>query len=275
MTRFHNYAKAEFWIDGDENSCNTNELISTQSLVFKDGHVIDSFCSGIGNFSIKSYFRYPYHIDYTMWFSLIKSIWYFLDYCFRAQSSESASCVENITDWSGSDIEVLQNGISIGEFTSGFTDSEVCIAMSLVDIKRDTFELKLTGNNGVCITGLGSENFELTPGWLFEYSWTVWWNQKRFFCWRCSNERREKRYPWKLLDRWKWHEQMWEWSHGNEIYKNKNILNIYINFNFYKKLLVWSSKKVEHGCDSKSNSCWLSIPLNPKGHKRWCDKDHA
>ena len=29
--------------------------------------------------------------------------------------------------------------------------------MSLVDINRDTFELKPTGNNGVCITGSGLE----------------------------------------------------------------------------------------------------------------------
>ena len=43
-----NSQKAEFWIDGDENSCNAGELISTQSLVFKNGHVIDSFCSTMG-----------------------------------------------------------------------------------------------------------------------------------------------------------------------------------------------------------------------------------
>ena len=96
--------------------------MSTQSLVFKNGHVIDSFCSGT-------------------------------DYCFRAKSSESEACVENIKDWRGSDIEILQNGIPIGAFGSGFTDSEVCVAISLVNIDRDLFELKPIGNNGICITG--------------------------------------------------------------------------------------------------------------------------
>ena len=98
--------------------------MSTQSLVFKNGHVIDSFCSGI-------------------------------DYCFRAKSSESDACIENIKDWRGSDIEILQNGIPIGEFPSGFTDFEVCVAISLVDIDRDIFELRPIGSNGVCITGSG------------------------------------------------------------------------------------------------------------------------
>ena len=100
--------------------------MSTQSLVFRNGLVIDSFCSGI-------------------------------DYCFRAKSSESEACVENIKDWRGSNIELLQNGIPIGEFKSGFTDSEVCIAISLVDKNRDIFELKPMGNNGVCITGSGKQ----------------------------------------------------------------------------------------------------------------------
>ena len=52
-----------------------------------------------------------------------------------------------------SDIEILQNGIPIGEFGSGFNDSELCVAISLVNIDRDLFELKPMGNNGVCITG--------------------------------------------------------------------------------------------------------------------------
>ena len=76
-----------------------------------------------------------------------------MDYCFRATSSESKLCRTNITDWRGSDIEVIQNGSPIGTFASGFTDDKVCIAMSLVNVKSDIFELKPTGNNGVCITG--------------------------------------------------------------------------------------------------------------------------
>ena len=108
----------------DENSCDSGDLMSLQSLVFKNGHLIDSFCSGI-------------------------------DYCFRAKSSESDACVENIKDWRGSDIEILQNGIPIGEFPSGFTDLEICVAISLVDIDRDIFELRPIGSNGVCITGSG------------------------------------------------------------------------------------------------------------------------
>ena len=51
------------------------------------------------------------------------------------------------------DIEILQNGIPIGQFASGFTETEICIALSLVDITHDVFELKPIGNNGVCITG--------------------------------------------------------------------------------------------------------------------------
>ena len=80
----------------------------------------------------------------------------FLDYCFRAKSSQSDACVENITDWRGSDIEILQNGIPIGEFYSGFDDSEVCIAMSMVELDRDVFELQPVGDKGVCITGPSS-----------------------------------------------------------------------------------------------------------------------
>lgn len=43
-----NGTQAEFWIDGDENGCNANELMSTQSLVVKNKTVADSFCSGTG-----------------------------------------------------------------------------------------------------------------------------------------------------------------------------------------------------------------------------------
>ena len=86
----------------------------------------------------------------------------FLDYCFLAKSSESDACVENTTDWRGSDIEILQNGIPIGEFYSGFSESEVCIAMSMVDIDNDIFELHPVGDNGVCFTGLGLLEFTRT-----------------------------------------------------------------------------------------------------------------
>ena len=79
----------------------------------------------------------------------------FSEYCIRAKSSMSDACVENITDWRGSNIEILQNGIPIGEFYSGFTDFQVCIAMSMVDIDRDIFELQPIGDDNVCITGLG------------------------------------------------------------------------------------------------------------------------
>ena len=78
----------------------------------------------------------------------------FSEYCIRAKSSESDSCVENITEFIGSNIEILQNGISIGEFYSGFNDFQVCIAMNMVDIDRDIFELQPIGDSSVCITGL-------------------------------------------------------------------------------------------------------------------------
>ena len=88
---FLNTNKTQFWIDGDTNSCKTGELISTQSLVFKHGMVVDSFCSGIGIF---------FQFRQIFWNNNI--ILKISDYCFRATSSESDLCVENITDWRGS-----------------------------------------------------------------------------------------------------------------------------------------------------------------------------
>ena len=116
-----NSLKTEFWIDGDENSCNPSDLMSTQSLVFQNGLVLDSSCKcNCDN-----------------------------DVCIRATSGASDQCGSKY--WPGHSIELLQNNHVIGKFSAGFEDHSVCIFHEKVDFQNDIFELRRTGNDGVSL----------------------------------------------------------------------------------------------------------------------------
>ena len=89
------------------------------------------------------------------------------DICIRATSGQSGEgsgpgCYTN--DWPGHEIELLKNNEIIGSFPPGFEDHPICIWRHEVDIQNDVFELRRTGNDGVCITGLYFNDFSILVG---------------------------------------------------------------------------------------------------------------
>ena len=108
--------------------------MSTQSLVFQNGLVLDSSCKcNCDN-----------------------------DVCIRATSGASDQCGSKY--WPGHPIELLQNNHVIGKFPANFEDHSICIFHEKVDFQNDIFELRRTGNDGVSLFFL-----VYNPGALF---WT-------------------------------------------------------------------------------------------------------
>ena len=55
-------------------------------------------------------------------------------------------------DWPGHQIELLQNNHVIGIFPASFEDHEICIFIERVEIQKDIFEIRRTGNDGVSLS---------------------------------------------------------------------------------------------------------------------------
>ena len=83
-------------------------------------------------------------------------------YCIRLRSGGHGEC--HGTNWMGDPIQLRRNNNLVYTYARGLKDRQYCFKQEEINLEEDTFELKETGNDGVCIRTMTINSEQILNG---------------------------------------------------------------------------------------------------------------